>query len=159
MSGPSLCCIHEAKIHNKNHHTDCSSDDDDDDDLCHSCRVTVSAITAAPLSAGLERTTLPPRPPSSSTHPPSLPDCLPAFLLTLQLYDCSNALQMKRGANPPQIIDKSSPRGAGMKKKKKKRRAREKRREEEGEERRKSPDKQTACVLSDSPLRNSSVDK
>lgn len=46
--------------------------------------------------------------------PPPSP---PAFPLTLQLYDCSNALQMKRGANPPQIIDKSSPRGAGIKKK------------------------------------------
>lgn len=33
VSGPSLGCIHEAKIHSKNHHTDCSSDDDD---LCHS---------------------------------------------------------------------------------------------------------------------------
>lgn len=85
----------------------------------------------------------PPSPPSSS----SLPPCLPAFLLTLQLYDCSNALQMKRGANPPQIIDKSSPRGAGMKKKKRRRgEAREKRR---GGRRKKEIPRQTdsLCAL------------
>jgi len=46
--------------------------------------------------------------------PPSFPS-LPAFPLTLQLYDCSNTLQMKRGANPPEIIDKSSPRSGGIK--------------------------------------------
>lgn len=62
----------------------------------------------------------------------------PAFPLTLQLYECGNTLQMKRVANPPKIIDKSSPLGGGRKK---------------------SPDKQTACVLLDTPLRNSSVDK
>ncbi|KAM3587397.1 uncharacterized protein V6R79_004276 [Siganus canaliculatus] len=56
-----------------------------------------------------ERTDPPLLPPPPLSFPPSPP----AFLLTLQLYDCSNALQMKRGANPPEIIDKSSPRGVG----------------------------------------------